>query len=63
MLDYDGGALLALISASFNLGISAWRPAGVWTHFRRLGDYEASPETGRSFSITDGRSTTFPKPT
>jgi len=29
-------------------------------HFRPLGDYEAPRETGRSFSITDGRSTTFP---
>jgi hypothetical protein len=30
------------------------------THFRPLRDYEAPPETCRSFSITDGRPTTFP---
>jgi hypothetical protein len=30
------------------------------THFRPLSDYEVPQETRRSFSITDGRSTTFP---
>ncbi|GAA0675359.1 hypothetical protein GCM10009102_29500 [Sphingomonas insulae] len=34
-------------------------PTAAGTQFRPLRDYEAPRETGRSFSITDGRSTTF----
>lgn len=30
------------------------------TQVRSFTDFEAAPETGRSFSVTAGRSTTFP---
>jgi hypothetical protein len=51
LLDYDGGVLLALISAPFNLKFSGWRPAGVCTHSRTFTPPYCFPTSfGRSSS-------------